>query len=326
VTPIKAPSLSVLRKWWIRHHPRRSSGKASADEPIYDYLTWVRREEHSRAGRPLLTEFVIGLIASGDALLSSRSPGVKGRFDNIFQLSFREKPRCKWRTGVAVGMVPSELLGANLMFDNDTELLVAIFQKVFRLEERFDEVDDNGEIKCTQLDTVRYTETYKTQIAAAGQMFAYLGLAKPDTQSPLGWRPAPILLEIIAEKVARRPRLIDRMVNDEDTLTISLLCDAVFGDLTDHSVYTTGLGFHVLCALGLLRVNRCGETLPTPELRQIFSDAYGALPWPTWYFQSTSARPASRLASAITRVLCSDSICLASSSCSMSSDLAQSPS
>jgi hypothetical protein len=26
-------------------------------------------------------------------------------------------------------MVPSELLGANLMFDNDTELLVAIFQE-----------------------------------------------------------------------------------------------------------------------------------------------------------------------------------------------------
>jgi hypothetical protein len=32
------------------------------------------------------------------------------------------------------------------MFDNDTELLVAIFQKVFRLMEKFDERDEDGEI------------------------------------------------------------------------------------------------------------------------------------------------------------------------------------
>ena len=115
------------------------------------------------------------------------------------------------------------------MFDNDTELLVAIFQKVFRLIEKFDEVNESGEIKCVELDTATYTKTYKTQIAAAGQMFAYLGLAKPDTQSPLGWKPTPLLLEIIAEKIAHRPRLIDRMVNDEGTLTISLLYDAVYG-------------------------------------------------------------------------------------------------
>ena len=157
------------------------------------------------------------------------------------------------------------------MFDNDTELLVAVFQEVFQLEP--DEGDDELE-----LDSVQYMQRHKWQIEIAGQLFAYLGLARPDTQSPLGWRPTHLLLEVIAKRAVRRSKLIDRIVCEEDTLIISLLCDAVFADgsYRDHSVYTTGLGFSVLCALGLLRESTEGFNLPTLELRQLFAEAYYA--------------------------------------------------
>ena len=50
----------------------------------------------------------------------------------------------------------------------------------------------------------KYVKTYKSDIEEAGQLFAYLGLAKPDTQSPLGWRPTPALLDVIAKRAVRR--------------------------------------------------------------------------------------------------------------------------
>ena len=96
------------------------------------------------------------------------------------------------------------------MFDNDTQLMVSIFQEVFQLE---------GSVEH---DPVKYVKTYETHIEKAGKLFAYLGLAKPDTQSPLGWKPTHLLMEIIAQKVVRRSKLIDRMVCDEDSIIISL--------------------------------------------------------------------------------------------------------
>jgi hypothetical protein len=151
------------------------------------------------------------------------------------------------------------------MFDNDTQLLVAIFHEVFKPMG-----NDEGIVFWPE----QYVLVHKREIEIAGQLFEYLGLAKPDPESSLGWRPTHLLLEVIAKRAARWSKPIDMFRRAEDRLTISLLCDAVFGDLTDHSVYKTGLGFHVLCALGLLRLNTRGKTLPTPELRQLFADAY----------------------------------------------------
>jgi hypothetical protein len=168
---------------------------------------------------------------------------------------------------ITVGMVPSEFPGVHLMFDNDTQLLVAIFHEVFEPM-----ANDEGIVFWP----VKYVRVHKREIEIAGQLFAYLGLAKPDTQSPLGWRPTHRLLEVIAKRAARWSKPLDRFMHPEDSLTISLLCDAVFGDLTDHSVYTTGLGFRVLHALGLLRDTTDGDSLPSLELRQLFAEAYYA--------------------------------------------------
>jgi hypothetical protein len=156
------------------------------------------------------------------------------------------------------------------MFDNDTQLLVNIFQKVFQLRGKHTE----GE----ELDPMKYVERYKRQIEIAGQLFGYLGLAEPHPESPLGWKPTHLLLEVIAKRAVRRSKLIDRIACEEDTLIVSLLCDAVFADASyvDRSVCTTGLGFSVLRALGLLRETTDGDNLPTPGLQELFAGAYYA--------------------------------------------------
>jgi hypothetical protein len=153
------------------------------------------------------------------------------------------------------------------MFDNDTQLLVAIFQEVFHPEKPHK--------RFYRLVPAGYVKTYKSQIEIAGQLFEYLDLAKSDPESPLGWRPTHLLLEVIAKRAARQSKPLDRFVHVADDLTTTLLCDAVFGDLTDPSV-DTGLGFCVLRALRLLRKDKDGFDLPSLELRQLFAEAFFA--------------------------------------------------
>ena len=144
------------------------------------------------------------------------------------------------------------------MFDNDTQLMVSIFRRVFQLagsEERVPE---------------KYVKSYKSDIEEAGQLFAYLGLAEPDTQSPLGWRPTPALMDVIAKRAVRESKPIDRMVRAEDSLIISLLCDAAFGEA--HKRYPL-CAFSVLTALGLAR-EAYNDDWPTLQLRRLFAEAY----------------------------------------------------
>ena len=145
------------------------------------------------------------------------------------------------------------------MFDNDTQLLVSIFRRVFQLEGSEERVPE------------KYVKTYKSDIEEAGQLFAYLGLAKPDTQSPLGWQPTLALMEIIAKRVVRRSKPIDRMVSAEDSLIISLLCDAAFGEARPQA--------YPLCAFKVLTctwisARGYNDDLPTLHLRQLFAEAY----------------------------------------------------
>jgi hypothetical protein len=106
--------------------------------------------------------------------------------------------------------------GVNLMFDNDTELMVSIFRRAFQMVRSEEHVPE------------KYVKSYKSDIEEAGQLFAYLGLAKPDTQSPLGWRPTPALMDVIAKRAVRPSKPIHRMARAEDSLIFSLLRDAAF--------------------------------------------------------------------------------------------------
>ena len=72
----------------------------------------------------------------------------------------------------------------NRALDDDTRLMVSIFQKVFHLHH-------------VERDQVKYVKRYADAIKRTGQLFEYLGLARPDKQSPLGWRPTLVLLDIM---------------------------------------------------------------------------------------------------------------------------------
>ena len=146
------------------------------------------------------------------------------------------------------------------MFDNDTQLMVRIFQEVFQLE------------GYEEHDPVKYVKSYEWEIEEAGQLLAYLGLAKPDRQSPLGWRPTHLLLDVIAKRAVRRSKPLDRSVCAEDSLIVSLLCDAALGEERPKR-YPLG-ALRVLTALGLMRETIDDPDLPALHLRQLFAEAY----------------------------------------------------
>jgi hypothetical protein len=153
------------------------------------------------------------------------------------------------------------------MFNIETELLVAIFQEIFRPQGKHGDSD-------VDRNPVNYVQRHKRQIEMAGQLFEYLRLAKPDTQSPLGWRPTRRLVKIIAKRAVRRSMPLRRTVDPEDDLIRELMFDTVFGDLQDDSV--TVLGVSLLFRLGLMRNDINGESLPSLELRELFAEGYYA--------------------------------------------------
>ena len=61
--------------------------------------------------------------------------------------------------------------GVSLLFDQDTQRLVGIFQKVFHLS-------------YVERDQVKYVKPYARHIEWAGRLFEYLGLAKPESKAP----------------------------------------------------------------------------------------------------------------------------------------------
>jgi hypothetical protein len=145
------------------------------------------------------------------------------------------------------------------MLNDDTQLMVRIFQKVFQLED------------SEERDPVKYVKTYKSEIEEADRLFECLGLAKPDTQSALGWRPTPALMEIVANRTVRRAKPVHKEASAEDRRIIWLLCDAASGEA--RSRYPL-CAFSVLRALGLVRETHDDGDLPTLELRELFAEAY----------------------------------------------------
>jgi hypothetical protein len=145
------------------------------------------------------------------------------------------------------------------MLDNDIQLMISIFHKAYQLE------------GAEERDPMKYLMTYKSDIEEAGPLFACLGLAEPDTQSPLGWRPTPALMEIIANRAARFRKKLDRRVTAADRVFKSLLRDVAFGE--GHHSDRAFCAFSVLRALGLVREAFDGD-VPTLQLGQLLAEAY----------------------------------------------------
>src|ERR1700751_2681092 len=110
-------------------------------------------------------------------------------FSNSDSSSHLENRPCKYRRELLSTQrrqnYPERVnLMTNLIFDDDTRLMVSIFQKVFHL-------------RYVERDQVKYVKRYADAIRSTGQLFEYLGLARPDKQSPLGWRATLVLLDIV---------------------------------------------------------------------------------------------------------------------------------
>src|ERR1700730_1124378 len=100
------------------------------------------------------------------------------------------------------------------MFDQDTRRLVRIFQKVFNLS-------------YVERDQVKYVKRYAWQIEWAGRLFQFLPLAKRDKRSPLGWRPTPLLLDLMKKRSTRKSNQSRKPIPMLNKLIVDLLQDAV---------------------------------------------------------------------------------------------------
>lgn len=144
------------------------------------------------------------------------------------------------------------------MFDNETYLMIKIFQATFQLD------------GLEEPDAAKYLKLYESEVKDAGLVLDYLGLAKQDKKSPLSWRPTSLLLEIMVRRLLskqKRPR-----EDADDELTGHLLCDAVFGERVEGQ--RGHLAYLLLLELGLLQENDAGGWGATKELRKLFSDGY----------------------------------------------------
>jgi hypothetical protein len=117
------------------------------------------------------------------------------------------------------------------MFDQDTRRLVRIFQKVFNLS-------------YVERDQVKYVKRYAWQIEWAGRLFQFLHLAKRDKRSPLGWRPTPLLLDLMNKRSTRKSKPSRKPIPMLNKLIVDLLQDAVIGD-ESYKVSGGVLGFRL---------------------------------------------------------------------------------
>jgi len=139
-------------------------------------------------------------------------------------------------------------------YDNSTRLMVAMFLKCL------------FNTKQVPTDPKNYLKKYKPLIRETCLLFEYLGLAKRDRKSLLGWKPKRRLLEFIANgEEAKRER-------SDDAMTVNLLWDAVFGEKVQGEKGM--LGLYVLSALGLLSQDNTGIWRASSQLQRLFKEGY----------------------------------------------------
>lgn len=161
------------------------------------------------------------------------------------------------------------------MWSEDIQKLVALFVERFQA----------GEVIT---DPVEYVAKYKGRIKAAGPELAFLRLATPDKISPFGWKPTPLLMELI---VKRKTTKKSKPLYEAD-LWWQYLADYVFGyrsDRTEGSQFT----YELLVAVGLMLEKHGSAGWVTEYLHLLFDSGYAnkrghdKLP----FFAETSAEP-----------------------------------
>jgi hypothetical protein len=140
--------------------------------------------------------------------------------------------------------------------DTDTYLMLAIFQRAL------------GSVGDADPNVSEFAATRKLDIAEAGKVLVYLGLATPDAGCALGWQLTRVFAEIVADRLSQRKPPVE---HSDDELTVHLLRDAVFGNGGEGKGQ---LGFKLLLQLELLQVTDAGGWAATPRLRELFEEGY----------------------------------------------------
>jgi len=119
------------------------------------------------------------------------------------------------------------------------------------------------------LSVAMYMEKFKRGFAATGHALEWLGLAVPDKESHLGWKPTRRLMPLIATGRSQLPKSRKKCASKADQDTFETIFDAVPNDIA------CGQGGYVLSVLGVLRLVRCadnGDDVPTQRLRELVAE------------------------------------------------------
>jgi hypothetical protein len=145
---------------------------------------------------------------------------------------------------------------------NQTRKLINFFQKAFQAG-------------TVERDPEKYLTKYRSKIEAAGQVFQYLELAKPDSKSALGWKPTKRLLDLIAKSDAGPPKTTPKSVDIQ--VLLDLMMDTMLGP--DHHQGVGCFCIHSLISLGLVVEDSLGDWMPTIELLNLFTSSYYVRAW-----------------------------------------------
>ena len=138
---------------------------------------------------------------------------------------------------------------------NDTILMISIFQEIFDRPE--------GNPKDFLAD-------FAFEIEQIGRLLNYLGLAQASARSDLGWKPAPMLMEIIAERLGRSTVKVDPKADDGWNFVRALIIHATGLKPKEHN-NAIECCKSALAALGLLQEVAPGIRVyrPTRRLRDL---------------------------------------------------------
>jgi hypothetical protein len=138
----------------------------------------------------------------------------------------------------------------------ETILMISIFQEAYPLDKAKVSAED-------------YLAHCEFEIETLGDLFKYLGLAQAAARSELGWKPKPILMTLIAERVARAPvkSKFNSAVDDGWNFVPALIIRAEGVDAIDFCC-------SVLRVLGLV----CDGDKPTRRLRDLMLQTCLELP------------------------------------------------
>jgi hypothetical protein len=142
----------------------------------------------------------------------------------------------------------------DLQFDAETYLLFSIYYEAY------------GTLKGMDGSAATYLKHFEKEISGAGQVLEWLGLATPNKDSPLGWKPSHALMSLLVEprKDSKSKKLC---ADDEDAEVFDMIFDATVGKVEKWSNVRSFV-LSVLQFLGLVKEADL-DRVPTPRLRRL---------------------------------------------------------